>query len=67
MSFGRDHLTRADTVIVAAVEAGVPGLTDAQNLIERFQAMIRTKAVAELDGLDRAGQNQLDCTAGSRG
>ncbi len=50
MSFGRDHLTKADTVIVAAVEAGVPGLADARNLIERFHAMIRTKAAAELDG-----------------
>ncbi|MGI4800222.1 MAG: ISL3 family transposase [Janthinobacterium lividum] len=50
MGFGRDHVTKADTVIVAAVEAGVPGLADARNLLERFQAMIRTKAAAELDG-----------------
>jgi len=50
MGMGRDHLTKADTVTVAAVEAGVPDLTDARSLVERFQAMIRTKAVAELDG-----------------
>ena len=55
MSFGRDHLTKADTVIVAAVEAGVPDLADASNLLERFQTMIRTKAAAELDGwIDQA-------------
>ncbi|HEY8611660.1 MAG TPA: ISL3 family transposase [Roseomonas sp.] len=50
MGMGRDHLTKADTMTVAAVEAGVPGLVDARNLVERFQAMIRTKAAAELDG-----------------
>jgi transposase len=50
MGIGRDHLTKADTVIVAAVEAGVPGLADARTLVERFQAMIRTKAAAHLDG-----------------
>ena len=50
MGMGRDHLTKADTVIVAAVEAGVPGLADARSLVERFQTMIRTKAAASLDG-----------------
>ncbi len=50
MGMGRDHLTKADTVTVAAVEAGVPGLADARSLVEQFQAMIRTKAAAELDG-----------------
>jgi len=50
MSMGRDHLTKADTVTVAAVEAGVPDLANARSLVERFQAMIRTKAAAELDG-----------------
>lgn len=50
MSVGRDHLTKADTVTVAAIEAGVPGLAKARNLVDQFQAMIRTKAAAELDG-----------------
>ena len=50
MGFGRDHVTKADTVIVAAVEAGVPGLADARDLMERFQTMIRTKTTVELDG-----------------
>ena len=50
IGMGRDHLTKADTVTVAAVEAGVPGLADARSLVERFQAMIRTRAAAELDG-----------------
>ena len=50
MGMGRDHLSKADTVTVAAVEAGIPGLADARNLVERFQAIIRTKLATELDG-----------------
>ena len=50
MGMARDHLSKADTVIVAAVEAGVPGLVDARHLVDRFQAMIRTKAASQLDG-----------------
>ena len=50
MGMGRDHLTKADTMTVAAVEAGVPGLAHARSLVDQFQAMIRTKASADLDG-----------------
>ncbi len=50
LGMGRDHLTKADTVVVAAVEAGVPALAAARSLVEWFGAMIRTKAVTELDG-----------------
>ena len=50
MTVARDHLTKADTVTVVAVEAGVPGLADARSLMERFGTMIRKKAVTELDG-----------------
>ncbi len=50
MGVGRDHLTKADAMTVAAVEAGVPGLADARRLVERFGAMIRTRAAAKLDG-----------------
>ncbi len=50
MGVGRDHLPKADTVTVATVEAGAPGLAEARNLVERVQTMIRTKAAAELDG-----------------
>ena len=50
MGTGRYHLTKADTVLVAAVEAGVPGLAHARSLVERLQTMIRTKAATSLDG-----------------
>lgn len=52
---GRDHLSKADTLTVAAVEAGVPSLADARTLMGRFQPMIRTEAAGALDGwIERA-------------
>ncbi len=59
MTVGRDHLTKADTITVAAVEAGVPQLAQARALVERFQAMIRSKAAAELDGWSRQAKTSL--------
>jgi transposase len=49
MTLKRDHLTKAETVMVAAIEAGAPTLADARTLTERFQAMIRGRAVLDLD------------------
>ena len=49
MTVGRNHLTKADTVTVAAVEVGVPNLATVGSLVERFQTMIRSKAAADLD------------------
>ena len=49
MTTARDHLSKADTVTIAAIEAGVPTLVGARTLIERFQAMVRQKVVAELE------------------
>jgi len=49
MTTARDHLSKADTVTIAAIEAGVPALVEARNLADRFQAMIRKKAAADLD------------------
>lgn len=49
MTMARDHLTKADSVIVAAIEAGAPMLTEARRLVERFQTMIRKKANNDLD------------------
>lgn len=49
MTTGRDHLTKADAVLVAAIETGTPALAKARVLLDRFQAMIRRKAGRELD------------------
>lgn len=49
MTLKRDHLTRAETLTVAAIEQGTPTLVDARALIERFQSIVRRKAVTDLD------------------
>ena len=48
MTTGRDTLSKAETVTVAAIEKGVPSLVDARTVIERFHAMLRRKSEAEL-------------------
>ncbi|BCH62370.1 hypothetical protein RvVAR0630_pl05120 (plasmid) [Agrobacterium vitis] len=49
MTTARDHLSKAATIIIAAMEAGVPALVQARKLLNRFQTMIRRKAKTELD------------------
>lgn len=49
MTIARDHLGKADTVIVAAIQGGVPGLIEARDLVDRFHTMIRKKIDADLD------------------
>lgn len=49
MTAARDHLSRADTITIAAIEAGVPMLVEARNLIDRFHSMIRKTVAADLD------------------
>ena len=59
MTMARDHLTRADTVTVAAVETGVPRLADARRLVEQFGAMVRTKAIDALENWIEHAKNSL--------
>lgn len=49
MTTARDHLSKADTVTIAAIEERVPTLVQARILIYRFHAMIRKRTEAELD------------------
>ena len=49
MTTRRDHMSKADAVTIAAIEAGVPSLIEARALVDRFQAMVRTKNNADLD------------------
>ena len=49
MTSGRDQLSKAQTVTVAAIESGVEPLVEAREVVADFQAMIRRKAPAELD------------------
>jgi transposase len=44
MAIGGDLLTKAETVTIAAIEAGVPNLVEARDIIAEFHVMIRRKA-----------------------
>ena len=48
MTTGRDTASKADSVTIAAIEAGVPRLVEAREIIAKFHSMIRQKAEAEL-------------------
>jgi transposase len=41
MTIGRDLLTKAETVTVAAIETGIPTLVEAREIIAEFPLMIR--------------------------
>src|SRR5260370_35942896 len=49
MTIGRDRLSKAETVTVAAIESGVELLVEAREIIAAFQAMIRKKSAAHLE------------------
>jgi transposase len=56
MTMGQDLLTKAETVTVAAIEAGVPSLVEAREIIAEFHMMIRRKAETGLTPwIERAG------------
>jgi transposase len=48
MTVGRDQLSKAETVTVAAIENGVESLVQARDAVAAFQTMIRQKALVEL-------------------
>jgi transposase len=49
MTMARDHLSKADTIIVAAIETGLPALAETRRLVDRFHTMIRKKTGTDLD------------------
>jgi len=55
LTIGRDQLSKSETVMVAAVEAGVPLLVEAREIVATFQAMVRKRLTDALDPwLERA-------------
>ncbi|TWB67811.1 hypothetical protein FBZ87_11354 [Nitrospirillum amazonense] len=48
MTLGSDTLTKAETIVIAAIEGGVPGLVDTRNIVADFQGMIRRKSLSDL-------------------
>lgn len=59
MTVGRDTLSKAETVTVAAVETGAPLLVEAREIIDSFHAMIRQKALTDLDPWIERGRDSL--------
>jgi transposase len=48
-TFGRDRLSKAETVAVAAIESRVELLVEAREIVADFQAMVRRKRQVEYD------------------
>jgi transposase len=60
MMSGRNRLAKAEAVLVAAIERALPSLAQARELVERFQAMIRSGKGGDLDAwIDRAMESPL--------
>jgi hypothetical protein len=47
MMSARDYIGKADTVTIAAIEAGVPTLVAARTLTKRFHTMIQNRKEAD--------------------
>jgi transposase len=45
----RDRLSKSETVMVATIEAGVPSVVEAREIIAAFQVMVRKRMLAALD------------------
>jgi transposase len=60
MTMARDALSRTQTVTVAAIEAAVPTLVQARELVDAFHELIRRKQEAAFDGwLDMAAASLM--------
>jgi len=60
MTIGRDNLTKAETVAIAAIESGVPTLVEAREIVADFHAMIRTNRAELLSSwIERASSSLI--------
>lgn len=58
MTSARADLSRAQTVLVAAIEGAAPPLVEARTAVDAFHVMVRKKQVTALDDwLERASQS----------
>ena len=58
MTTSRDHLTKAETMTIAAIENGVPALVEAREIVADFHAMIRVRRPEPLASwIERASQS----------
>src|SRR5258708_28109662 len=58
----RDHITKPDTLTIAAIEAGVPTLVAARTLTDRFHTLIRNRKEADRVPLIAAASDSLICS-----
>jgi transposase len=65
MTIERDTLSKAETVTVAAVEAGVPTLVEAREIIAEFHMMIRRKNAADLTSWIERARTSLVASFGN--
>jgi hypothetical protein len=64
LTIGRERLSKAETITVAAIENGVSVLVEAREIILEFQAIIRREALADLDAwIGRARLSVVDALA----
>ena len=60
MTTARDDLSRAQTVLVAAIEAAAPALVEARDIVDAFHTMVRQKKATALDDwIERAAASLL--------
>jgi transposase len=59
LTFERDRLSKSETVMVAAIEAGVPSLVEARGIIAAFQAMIRKRSLGLLDAWIESARSSI--------
>jgi transposase len=59
MTLKRDHMTKSETVTIAAIETGVPSINEARSLIDAFHEMTRGKTEPKLDTWLLAAKNSL--------
>lgn len=49
LTLGRDHLSKADAVLVAQIETALPALAQARVLTDQFTRMVRNSSTDQLD------------------
>ncbi len=59
MTLGRDHLSKADAVLVARIEAAIPALAAARKLTERFTDMVHNARETALAAWLDAAEDSL--------
>ena len=64
MTVMRDTLSKGDATMMAAIEAGVPSLVSARNLLLQFQAMVRSRTICNLQAwIDEAQKGLMSSFA----